>query len=301
MTDRKEAILTKSVLIPERLAHHVSEFENAINYGLTPIYIDYPVEPRPRYGYGKPPHQALHDILDRNRDRYAKVLQDFLNLKNYLGAIPLNPTDDAREPYWNNGWVEKLDSAALYCFTAIKSPDLYVEVGSGNSTKFVKRAILDHRLGTKLYSIDPRPRAEIDVLCDEIIRQPLETLDLSIFDALGPGDIVAIDSSHRCLTNSDVTVFFLEVLPHLKSGVLVYIDDIYIPYDYPPGWSGRWYSEQYLLAVLLLSDSSNYEVILPATFIARDPDLGVVLDELWKMSSISTAKGVGNGFWMQVR
>ena len=301
MTDRKEAILTKSVRVPESLAHYVTEFENAINNGLIPIYIDYPVEPRPRYGYGKPPHLALHDILDCNRDRYTKVLQDFLNLKCFLGAIPLNPTDDASEPYWNNGWVAKLDAAALYCFTAINRPDLYIEVGSGSSTKFVRRAIQDHGLGTKLYSVDPVPRAEIDGLCDEIIRQPMETIDLSIFDALGPGDIVAIDGSHRCLTNSDVTVFFLEVLPRLRSGVLVYIDDIYIPYDYPPAWSGRWYSEQYLLAVLLLSDSSNYEVILPATFIARDPDFGVVLDELWEMSCISRAKGVGNGFWMQVR
>lgn len=301
MTDRKDANVTKIVRVPERLAHYVAEFENAINYGLHPIYIDYSVEPRPRYGYGKPPHQTLYDLLDRNRDRYAKVLQDFMGLKDFMGAISLNPTGDTREPYWNNGWIAKLDAAALYCFTAINRPDLYIEVGSGNSTKFVKRSILDHRLGTKLYSIDPGPRAEIDSLCDEIIRQPLETVDLSIFDALGPGDIVAIDGSHRCLTNSDVTVFFLEVLPCLKSGVLVYIDDIYIPYDYPPHWSGRWYSEQYLLAVLLLNDSSSYEVILPATFIARDPELGIVLEKLWKKSSISTAKGVGNGFWMQVR
>ena len=37
-----------------------------------------------------------------------------------------------------------------------------LEIGSGNSTKFARRAIRDHRLCTRITSIDPHPRAEID-------------------------------------------------------------------------------------------------------------------------------------------
>jgi len=60
-----------------------------------------------------------------------------------------------------------------------------------------------------------------------------------------------VDNSHRCFQNSDVTVVFLDVLPRLRSGVIIYIDDVYLPYDYPPEWSMRYYSEQYLLAVVV--------------------------------------------------
>ena len=63
-----------------------------------------------------------------------------------------------------NGWLPGLDSAALYAFLARTDPALYLEVGSGNSTKFARRAITDHGLRTRLVSIDPQPRAEIDAL-----------------------------------------------------------------------------------------------------------------------------------------
>ena len=48
-----------------------------------------------------------------------------------------------------------------------------VEVGSGYSTKFARRAIDDHSLRSRITSIDPAPRAEIDGLCDSVIRGPL--------------------------------------------------------------------------------------------------------------------------------
>jgi hypothetical protein len=54
------------------------------------------------------------------------------------------------------------------------NPKRYIEVGSGNSTKYVRRAISDHGLRTKIISIDPHPRAVIDTICDEVIRERLE-------------------------------------------------------------------------------------------------------------------------------
>jgi hypothetical protein len=175
-----------------------------------------------------------------------------------------------------------------------------VEIGSGNSTKFVNRAVRRNNLGTKIVSIDPHPRAEIDTICDELIRRPLEDMDLRLFDTLEAGDILMIDNSHRCFQNSDVTVVFLEVLPRLKPGVLIYIDDIYLPSDYPPEWSFRYYSEQYLLAVLLLADRTRYEVILPCQFLATSERLTGVVHSFWDEVGLRSVGGIGNGFWMVV-
>ena len=71
-----------------------------------------------------------------------------------------------------------------------------------------------------------------------------------------------IDSSHRSFTNSDVTAFYLDILPRLKSGVLIHIHDVFLPYDYPPEWSDRFYNEQYLLACVLLTRNPAYEIQL---------------------------------------
>ena len=85
----------------------------------------------------------------------------------------------------------------------------YFEIGSGNSTKFARHAIKLGDLRTKVMSIDPAPRAEIDLLCDKTFRMRLEDSDHQIFSILQAGDVLFFDGSHRFLTNSDVAVFFL--------------------------------------------------------------------------------------------
>jgi len=82
-----------------------------------------------------------------------------------------------------------------------------------------------------------------------------------------------IDGSHHCFMNSDATVIFLEILPRLKSNVIVQIHDIFLPYDYPPGWENRYYSEQYLLAAYLLAGTKIFNIILPMQYISKDEEL----------------------------
>jgi hypothetical protein len=177
-------------------------------------------------------------------------------------------------------------------------PALYVEVGSGNSTKFVRRAIRDHGLATRVVSIDPQPRAEVDGLCDEIIRTPLEDADLSVFGRLEAGDVLFVDNSHRCLQNSDVTVVFLEVLPELRPGVLVGWHDIFLPDDYPAWWSDRYYSEQYLLATWLLGGAGRAEIVFPAWYVAQHTDLSAArLAALW--SELGLEERHGNAFFVR--
>jgi hypothetical protein len=265
------------------------------------IPLDYPVTPRPRFGHGLPTHEGLHRILDEGRDRYRAHLQAVLAHRDRLLAIGMTEPAGSEEPHWRNGFLPGLDAAALYTFVADGNPSTYLEVGSGTSTKFTRRAIRDHSLRTRIVSIDPQPRAEIDAICDEVVRAPLEDVDLSVFDQLDAGDILFVDNSHRVLPNSDATVVFLEVLPRLRSGVLVQIHDIFLPDDYPDWATERFYSEQYVLAAFLLGGGQPFITELPAWFVATDPELQAMLNPLWEEPSMDGVQRHGGSYWLRMR
>ncbi len=267
------------------------------------VFLDYPVTPEPRWGFGKPAHPKLAALLGRNRAAYRQTLASFLQFQELLVKIPRHAAADSPEPCWVNKWLPALDAAAAYCFLGLNKPKRYVEVGSGYSTKFARRAIRDLGLATKITSIDPHPRAEVDALCDTVLRQPLQDLtDTAVFDQLEPGDILFIDCSHVCLTNSDVAVAFLEVVPRLKPGVLLQVHDILLPYDYPPQWGERYYSEQYLLAFSLLEGSTGFEVALPNAYVSGDAELSAVLEPLWRHPAMAGVDGGGGmSFWLRIK
>ena len=266
------------------------------------ILLDYPVHPQPRWDRAHP-HQELYEIIDRNRATYRTELQGFLTFEKELLAIPAHPPEGipSTEPCWFSGWMPGLDKVALYGMIATRRPRLFLEVGSGNSTKVARRAITDHNLETEIVSIDPCPRAEIDTICDSVIRQPVEDVGLDVFDALGAGDILYIDNSHRALMNSDVTVVFLDILPRLKPGVLVQIHDVTLPYDYPEAWIGRHYSEQYLLAAWLLARGTRIEIILANAFVSQDNALCDVLSPLWNKEAMAGVETHGCSFWFMMQ
>jgi hypothetical protein len=262
------------------------------------ILLEYPVDSRPRWGQGQPPHPELYSLLAEHRESYAQHLHSFLALRAALARIPLHAGRDPAEPAWVNGYFPCLDATALYGLLVQGNPARYFEIGSGYSTRFARRAIRDHRLRTRVTSVDPHPRAEIDALADEIVRRPLETLGLTVLDALQPGDILFFDGSHRCLMNSDATVFFLEILPRLSPGVKVHIHDIWLPSDYPAHYIRCYYSEQYLLAAYLLARDSNLNVLLPNAFIDQQPALSSILTPLWQ--DIGIARAGGCSFWLEI-
>lgn len=269
--------------------------------GHQPIYLEYPVDPRQRYGPNGNSHPELEQMLASGRSAYRDMIDRFRAFRQEFTAIPLHQPDDPESPFWLNGWVQALDPVSLYAIPALYGSRLYVEIGSGNSTKFVRRAVRDGISSARIVSIDPFPRAEIDDICDEVIRKPVEDVDLDVFDRLEENDVLMVDNSHRCFQNSDVTVVFLDILPRLKSGVLIYIDDIYLPHDYPEEWKNRYYSEQYLLAILLMADKRRrYEILLPARYCFVDQALREFTADFWAHTGLPQLKGNGNGFWLRV-
>ena len=273
----------------------------------------YPVNPRPRFGFGLPPHAAITSVLDAGRRAYEGPIADIEACREILLAIGHQQQRrhiPDTSPTWNNVWFTALDAASLVAFLLARRPKQYLEIGSGNSTRFARHAIKIGGLATELISIDPQPRAEIDSLCTRVIRRPLEDCNLDIFKALGAGDILFFDGSHRVFTNSDVCVFFLEIMPVLKPGVLVHIHDIFLPDDYPPQWSGRLYSEQYMLAAQLLCDRPSFTVVFPNYFVACDADFSGRLSELFRgrdgypaipLRYPNRAQCPGTSFWLETR
>lgn len=263
------------------------------------ITLDYPIAPTSRWGYGRPPHQRLLGILNRGRERYRQHLRDIVALAPRLRALPIVPSeDDPLAPAWLNPWFSGLDMAALYTVVSQHRPSRYVEIGSGWSTKIARRAARDAGAPLHITSIDPQPRAEIDRLCDVVLRQPAEDVDSSMTAALEAGDILFLDSSHRAFTNSDCVIFFLEILPELKPGVWVHLHDIFLPLDYPPEWSDRFYSEQYLLGAFLLAEGRRVRVELPNMFVSEDQDLRDELRALWT-PELAGVQRHGGSFWLR--
>jgi len=255
------------------------------------VELDYLLEPQPRYE--KDPHRQLWQILDRGRTRYAARLKALAQAPEDYRDVPA--TEDGRGPFWSNGFFSPFDAITLTGMIRDCRPTLYLEIGSGNSTKFARRAARLYSPETRIVSIDPEPRAEVDAICDEVIRKPVEGVDLAVLDRLQPGDLLFVDNSHRCLMNSDVTVTFLDILPRLRTGVIVHLHDIFLPWDYPRQWTNRYYSEQYLLACWLLA-GQRLQPELPNTFISRDRALYSILDAVWPF--VASPQREGCSFWL---
>ncbi|MEW6329839.1 MAG: class I SAM-dependent methyltransferase [Pseudomonadota bacterium] len=225
---------------------------------------------RPRYGYSRDKIM----LLDRWFESHAEIYREFLNYMRTLDVdhIAQEWTPIARRrPAWKGGPICAFDSLALYAMIRKHTPRIYFEIGSGMTTRFARQAVEDGKLATRVVSIDPEPRGDIDELCDEVLRTSLEECDVSIFDQLEAGDILFFDGSHRIFMNSDVTVFFIEVLPRIKPGVIVHIHDIVLPWDYPETFRYWYWNEQYMLAVYMMAAQDSLLPMLPTTFVCRSP------------------------------
>jgi len=227
---------------------------------------------RPRWGYGRPPIAALYSWLAEHADAYRSFLGHMRTFGPDLTDVPYR-FDPARLPLpgWTGVAMNPIDLLTLYTFVRKYRPATYIEIGSGVTTCFMHLARQHGQLATRIVSIDPEPRLQIDAICDDVIRSGLESCDISIFETLAPNDIVFVDGSHRSFMNSDVTVFFIDVLPLLHPGVLVHLHDISLPWDYHEFFTNWYWNEQYLLAVYLMGNRRRIAPLFPAAFVTRDP------------------------------
>jgi len=194
----------------------------------------------------------------------------------------------------HNGYCQSLDLLVLTTLISINKPVTYFEVGSGNSTLIARKAIEKEDLDTKIISIDPNPRKEVDLICDKVIRKKFEDIpSWEDVDKLKENDIVFIDSSHVSEGYSDVSMVFSSLIPRLPRGVVLHIHDIHLPFSYPKEYS-HW-NEQYLLIPYLLGD--YFEILFPTFFVCHSK----LFEEELSRFPKSFGEKLGSSIWLRVK
>ncbi len=266
------------------------------------LKINYPPDFQCRYGRGKPVARYIEAIFRARTEVQKQFLSDLPQIHHGIESINLDEPEDSMEPRWRQNWMPSLDAISIYAMIARRRPKTYIEIGSGNSTKFAAKAIRDLNLDTQIVSIDPNPRAEIDKLANTIVRQPLEKADLSIFEQITQNDIVFFDGSHRCLQNSDVTAFFIDVLPMLKAGTMVAMHDIFWPNDYSTAWIERYYSEQYVLGAYMLAFGEKFPCAFSSVYMNnyhKDKVMGALPVSLKEKFERNNIEVMGACLWFE--
>ena len=218
----------------------------------------------------RPPYAAIEERLAAREERFREILELCAGYAPDLLRI-----GEARppEPRWTQDWFPRLDAAVAYSLLRELAPARVVEVGSGHSTRFLRRAVADGGLATRITAIDPAPRADIGAAGNgngatdvTLLRCSVQAAGEAPFRDLAAGDLLMIDSSHVLMPGSDVDFLFGRVLPRLPAGVRVQVHDIFLPDDYPADWHWRGYNEQLGVAALLLG--GGWEVVFASHYVA---------------------------------
>ena len=191
--------------------------------------------------------------------------------------FPDEPGTQARYFYRNDAF-SYADGVTLGCLLQMLRPRRIIEVGSGYSSALMLDVVercLDW--SASLTCIDPHPARLASLLRPgdhahvEIVAQPVQRVDLTLFDRLEAGDVLFIDSTHIVKTGSDVLHHFERVLPRLRPGVVVHLHDMFHPFEYPRPWvmdmNLSWNELYYVRA--FLTGNAAYEVMFFVDFMAK--------------------------------
>jgi Methyltransferase domain len=160
------------------------------------------------------------------------------------------------------------DASMLQAMLRHLRPSRYLEVGSGFTTALALDTNEQFLGGAMtVTAIEPHPELLRDVLRPgdtvEVLTEPVQSVPIDRFRALGPGDVLFLDCSHVLKTGSDVQHLYTNVLPVLAEGVYIHVHDVFWPFEYLRHWveAGRAWNEAYLLHAFLLFNDA-FELVL---------------------------------------
>jgi predicted O-methyltransferase YrrM len=200
--------------------------------------------------------------IDLNVDEQKSLVERICPIfqKEYE-AFPLERSDAPAQYYLNNPSFGFVSGQMHYCMLRYFKPKKVIEVGAGYSTLVSLAALKRNRdegYECQFITIDPYPPAFIKNDTRSIIKliaKKVEDTDISYFESLSDQDLLFIDSSHTVKIGGDVNFLILEVLPRLKTGVIIHIHDIQFPYEYSKSYAleNHWFwQEQYLVQSFLM-------------------------------------------------
>jgi predicted O-methyltransferase YrrM len=210
--------------------------------------------------------------IDLNEAGQLRFLST-LNFEKELGQLE-KPTADHYDFKFGNDMFESGDAEYLYQVIRRLKPKNVFEIGSGYST-LVARAAIKANLGENAelkcrhLCIEPFAAPWLEGTGVEVLRQRVEFVERELFLELGENDLLFIDSSHVIRPQGDVLTEYLEILPILRSGVMVHIHDVFTPRDYLEEWvinSALLWNEQYLLEAFL-SNNAQWTIVSALNFL----------------------------------
>lgn len=205
------------------------------------------------------------NLNSEGQKQYLTKVKTFINERNFS-----QHKTDAERYYTTNGFF--VESDALYYQAIIKDfrPKRVIEVGSGFSSAVLFDTLSQTGFnGVSIDLIEPFPDRLFNLFTSEdrsrytLHKQRVQTVPVSLFETLKPGDILFIDSSHISKVGSDFNFLLFQILPILQPGVLVHLHDILFPFEYPKEWiyEGRFWNEAYLLKAFLMYNS-GFNILL---------------------------------------
>jgi predicted O-methyltransferase YrrM len=241
--------------------------------GVFPV-IDHYYEPmfNPKYlRYSLKEDRPLPGI-QLNVAEQLDILSKF-HFNNELMSFPLEKTKNGIGFYYHNGKFGSGDAEYYYNMIRLYKPKRIVEIGAGYSTLMAINAITANKRRNRDYTceltcIEPYERPWLEQLQVRLMRERVEKVDKVLFSQLSRNDILYIDSSHIIRPQGDVLFECLEVLPILKSGVIIHIHDVFTPGDYPDWDFVHFFNEQYLVEAFL-SCNTDFKIIGALNFLQR--------------------------------
>jgi len=194
-------------------------------------------------------------------------LQKWKKLSGFLPTtpFPLDRNDEFR--YFFNNYSFGIGDASIYsAMLRLHKPKKIIEVGSGHSSACALDTIdrfLDN--STKITFIEPYPDLLHSLLSHNdptsvaIFENGVQDIDLDLFRQLNADDFLFIDSTHVLKTGGDVCHEIFNILPILKSGVIIHFHDVFWPFEYPKSWiidEKRSWNEIYALRAFLMHNNS---------------------------------------------
>ena len=169
-------------------------------------------------------------------------------------------------------------SDAFYLQSMIRRfrPGRIIEIGSGFSSALMLDTCEKYSTETELVFVEPYSERLASVLkandYDRItlIEKPVQHAGIEISKILKKNDFLFIDSSHVSKYRSDLNYLLFDVIPRLRSSVIVHFHDIFFPFEYPLDWlsEGRAWNEAYVVRAFLMYNLS-WQVLLFSDLLGR--------------------------------
>lgn len=226
--------------------------------------------------------RAVAAVEQRIDEQWA-MLGDLVPLMSDLD-YPVSKSDAAlrgRRYFTDNFAYGDSDGLLLGAILRRFRPARLVEFGSGFSSACALD-VREHFLGGTLdvTLLDPYPDLMYSLVKDtdratvRVLEMSTQSVPISVVEQLEANDVLFIDSTHVCKTDSDVNRIFFEILPALRPGVIIHLHDIFQHFEYPPAWvyEGRSWNEQYLLRAFLQYNDAFEILLFPCLLQSLDGD-----------------------------